>query len=231
MEARVGLTLKTTGGLTTAEVAHAFLVSEKTMAQRIVRAKRKIRHSQIPYRIPNTAELPKRVDAVLATLYLIFNEGYTASSGQRLLRPDLCREAIRITRVIVALLPDITEIRELLALMLLHDSRGRARVDASGILIQLERQDRTLWDCDKIEEGQWMVREVLRLPYPGPYTLQAAIAAVHGEARTAESTDWHQIVALYQLLFDRFETPIVELNRAVAISMVDGPDHIRKQHP
>ncbi len=216
--ARVALTLRLLGGLTTPEIAHAFLVPEPTLAQRLVRAKAKIRAARIPYRVPDAADLPARLDAVLAVLYLIFTEGHTASSGTDLTRPDLASEAIRLTRVLAALLPDEPEVLGLLALQLLTESRRAARVDADGIPVLLPDQDRSRWDWTLIAEGQDLVRRCLRLDRPGPYQIQAAINAVH-----SDGTDWVQILALYDQLLALTPTPVVALNRAVAVAEVDGP--------
>ncbi|WP_275291067.1 sigma-70 family RNA polymerase sigma factor [Amycolatopsis sp. La24] len=216
--ARVALTLRLLGGLTTAEIAHAFLVPESTLAQRLVRAKAKIRAARIPYRVPDAADLPARLDAVLAVLYLIFTEGHTASSGTDLTRPDLASEAIRLTRVLAALLPDEPEVLGLLALQLLTESRRAARVDADGIPVLLPAQDRARWDWTLIAEGQDLVRRCLRLDRPGPYQIQAAINAVH-----SDGTDWVQILALYDQLLALTPTPVVALNRAVAVAEVESP--------
>jgi len=221
-ETRVALTLRLLGGLTSAEIAQAFLVPEPTMAQRLTRAKRKIRTAGIPYRVPQAADLPRRLAGVLAVLYLIFNEGYLASSGDDPVRDDLCAEAIRLTRVVRTLLPDELEVTGLLALMLLTQARRPARV-AGGVLVPLDEQDRSSWEPELIVEGHGLVRECLRRGHPGPYQIQAAINAVHTDAPTAPDTDWGQIVALYDRLRVVHPSPIVELNRAVAVAELDGP--------
>jgi RNA polymerase sigma-70 factor (ECF subfamily) len=220
--AHVALTLRLLGGLTTPEIARAFLVSESTMAQRLVRAKGKIRDAGIPYRLPRDSDLPDRLAGVLRVVYLIFNEGYAASSGAELVRDDLCAEAIRLGRVLVELMPDEPEAAGLLALMLLTQSRRAARADAAGELVRLAEQDRSLWDRALIDQGQTIVRRCLARRQPGPYQVQAAIAAVHGDAATAADTDWAQILALYDQLMALAPTPIVALNRAVAVAEVHG---------
>jgi len=217
--AQVALTLRLLGGLTTAEIAHAFLVGEATMAQRIVRAKGKIRDAGIPYRIPGEADLPDRLPPVLAVLYLIFNEGYAASTGPALTRDDLSTEAIRLTRLLAGLMPDEPEVWGLLALMLLIQARRPARTTVDGGLIRLTDQDRALWDRDLVDEGRSVVRRLVRRGTPGPYQLQAAINAVH----TVTPTDWPAIVTLYDQLLAVLPTPVVALNRAVAIAEVSGP--------
>jgi RNA polymerase sigma-70 factor (ECF subfamily) len=220
--AQVAMTLREVCGLTTDEIARAFLTRPSTVAQRIVRAKAKIRDARIPYVVPSEADLPDRLDAVLRVVYLVFNEGYSASSGGSLTRPDLSGEAIRLGRLLVELLPE-PEALGLLALMLLHDSRRAARTSATGELILLEDQDRSLWNRDQIAEGASLVQRALSSRRIGPYAIQAAIAAVHAEAPNAAATDWAQIVGLYDVLVQADPSPVVELNRAVAVAMRDGP--------
>jgi RNA polymerase sigma-70 factor (ECF subfamily) len=230
LEARVALTLHTLGGLSTAEIANAFLVPLPTMAQRLVRAKRKIREAGIPYRVPPSELLAERVEAVLSVLYLIFNEGYTATSGDKLQRLDLCHEAVRLCRMLMQLmsressLAHNPEVPGLLALLILHYSRRNARVDEAGNLILLAEQNRTLWIQDEISEGAALLETALRMKRIGPYQLQAAIVAVHAQAGHADETDWPQIVALYQLLLRLNPSPVIELNWIVAISMIEGPE-------
>ena len=222
-DARVALTLRYLAGLSTAEVARAFLVPETTMARRLVRAKHKIRDAQIPYRVPSAAELPARLPAVLSVIYVIFTESYAASIGPTLVRPDLADEAVRLARILHDLLPAQREVAGLLALLLLVDARRAARTDEAGDLILLEDQDRSRWDRTMIDEGRALVVEALRGGSPGPYALQAAIAAVHDEAESAETTDWPQIVGLYDVLRATAPSALVELNRAVAVAMAEGP--------
>jgi RNA polymerase sigma-70 factor (ECF subfamily) len=221
--AQIALTLRLLGGLQTPEIAKAFLVPEPTMAARITRAKKKIAAAKIPYRVPGDAELPDRLRPVLAVVYLVFNEGYTASSGDGLVREDLCAEGIRLARILAELMPDEPEVKGLLALLLLTQSRRAARTAADGSLVLLPDQDRTRWNRALIDEGQTLVRACLRRNHPGPYQIQAAINAVHSDARTAAGTDWAQILALYDQLLAFSPTPVVALNRAVAVAEVDGP--------
>lgn len=223
LEAQVALTLHTLGGLSTPEIARAFLVPAPTMAQRLARARVKIRNAGIPYRVPPAELLSERLDALLAVIYLIFNEGYCATAGDSLTRHDLCAEAIRLGRVLVHLLPENAEVRGLLALMLLHDSRRETRVNAVGDLVLLADQDRTRWDRAKIQEGIAVLDDAMLLYQTGPYQVQAAISALHAEALTPEATDWQQIAALYDTLAVMMPSPVVEVNRAVAVAMAQGP--------
>ncbi|HET9202897.1 MAG TPA: RNA polymerase sigma factor [Acidimicrobiia bacterium] len=221
--ARVALTLRLLGGLQTGEIARAFLTSESAMAQRLVRAKRKIKAANIPYRVPRDADLPDRLGSVLTVVYLIYNEGYAASTGDELVRSDLCGEAIRLARLLRAMMPDEPEVIGLLALLLLTESRRAARTDGAGSLVMLSDQDRDLWDRELIDEGQTLVRASLRRNRPGPFQVQAAIAAVHSDAADAGDTDWRQIVLLYDRLLTLTPTPVVALNRAVAVAELEGP--------
>ncbi|WP_404441731.1 RNA polymerase sigma factor [Stutzerimonas chloritidismutans] len=222
-DARVALTLREVCDLTTEQIARAFLAAPATIAQRIVRAKAKIRDAQLPYRVPERDELPERLDSVLRVIYLVFNEGYSASSGSELTRADLSAEAIRLGRLLLELLPD-PEVAGLLALMLLHDSRRAARTDNAGELVRLDEQDRGLWDRTQIAEGSTLIQRALASHRVGPYTLQAAIVAVHAEAPSAAQTDWAEIIGLYTLLLQISPSPVIELNRAVAVAMRDGPE-------
>jgi RNA polymerase sigma-70 factor (ECF subfamily) len=223
-EARVALTLREVCGLTTEAIAHAFLLQPTTLAQRIVRAKSKIRDAKIPYQVPSRAELPARLDAVLQVIYLVFNEGYSSSSGDSLTRPDLSNEAIRLAALLFKLLPE-AEVQGLLALMILHEARRPARSDPNGDLIPLEEQDRTLWKQQLIATGSRHAQEAWQKEPIGPYCVQAAIAALHCDATSVASTDWQQIVGLYELLLNMRPSPVIELNRAIAIAMRDGPKH------
>jgi RNA polymerase sigma-70 factor (ECF subfamily) len=223
LEARVALTLRTLAGLTTAEIARAFLVAEPTMAKRLVRAKGKIRHAAIPYRVPPAHLLPERTGGVLGVLYLLFNEGYAATAGADLMRQGLCAEAIRLARVLAGLMPDEPEVLGLLALVLLQHARRAARVDGAGELVTLEDQDRARWDASEIDEGLGLLDAALRYDRAGPYQLQAAIAACHATAADAADTDWARIATLYGRLAEVVPSAVVELNRAVAVAMADGP--------
>jgi RNA polymerase sigma-70 factor, ECF subfamily len=224
LHARVALTLRTLGGLTTGEIARGFLVSEPTMGKRIVRAKRKIADAHIPYRIPADGELPDRLNGVLRVVYLIFNEGYSATEGERLVRGELCSQAIRLGRLLCELMPDDAEVWGLLSLMLLHDARRSARIDARGGYVTLDDQDRSLWDQSLIRQGLEALVRALRLRRPGQYQLQAAITALHIQASDAEATDWRQIADLYGTLAGLSPSPVVELNRATAVGFADGPE-------
>ena len=223
LEAQVALTLRTLAGMTTPEIARAFLVPESTMAQRLTRAKRKIRHAGIPFRLPPAHELVDRTHALLAVLYLLFNEGYAATTGEDLIRTTLTDESIRLTRTLCALMPDEPEALGLLALMLFHHARTASRVDAAGDLVLLEDQDRSLWDASMIDEATSLLDAALRLHRPGPFQVQAAIAACHAQASRAAETDWLEIAALYATLTEMVPSAVIELNRAVAVSMAFGP--------
>jgi RNA polymerase sigma-70 factor (ECF subfamily) len=223
-EAQVALTLRLLGGLTTTEIARAFLVPEPTMAQRLSRAKAKIRDAGIPYRVPERSELPARLSAVLAVVYLVFNEGYSAASGDALVRPELCDEALRLGRLLVELLPEESETIGLLALMLLIDARRDARIDGCGEFVRLAEQDRRAWNRARIDEGQALLRVCLTRNSPGPYQLQAAINAVHSDARSAAQTDWRQILGLYDQLLALAPSAVIALNRAIVVAELEGPE-------
>jgi RNA polymerase sigma-70 factor (ECF subfamily) len=239
LDAQVALTLRTVAGLTTEEIAAAFLVPAPTMGQRLVRAKAKIREAGIPYRVPDEALLPERLEATMAVVYLVFSEGYAATSGDALVRRELTAEAIRLARLLSVLLPDRGEVLGLLALLLLQDSRRNARTDEAGRIVLLDDQDRTRWDRVQIDEGLALVPQALRIKPVGPYALQAAIAALHAEAETKDATDWPQIAALYAVLLDVAPSPVIELNMAVAVAMAEGPraglllldDLVRRETP